>query len=565
MTIFNVSNASQLKGALAAARGGDTISLSGGNYGDISIAGLNFASAVTVTSAVGATAHFDTLRVQNSSLLTFRGIDMGRGLAGSEPEYTKLVSVIDSSGIKMDRVSIHGSLDNNPANDGVALALSGARGFEITNSRIEQAFRGLVMQQSSDVKVAGMTFTDMRSDAINVAAVIGISIDNNYFTNFRPISGDHADAIQFWNVGQPYGSSNINITNNVVMNGTGIGPQGIFMSDNNGWAYTNVVIRNNLIYGNDSYHGIAIFGGRNVEIEGNSTLSRQGDNALMWVYVANSTTVDLRDNLAERIIIGSNVSGLTQFNNKAIETDAALKAAIPNLNNPANAHDLVVAGIGYQDGKVPVASPPVQKPALPAIFGTAAAWETVRGTAADEMIYGIARTGDRGTATRDWLYGGGGNDIFVLGDGQGIFYDDGSATSAGRADLAAIMDFDRGDKIMLAGTMADYVMKYEVINGKAGTSIFRDDNHNGKFDGFDEYIAHVTGSQAALNLTASDFMFAPRSATDTAVTTVPGATMKPAVESISVAMPAAPSHAVESAFPDIVRPAPHYDHFTALP
>jgi subtilisin family serine protease len=154
---------------------------------------------------------------------------------------------------------------------------------------------------------------------------------------------------------------------------------------------------------------------------------------------------------------------------------------------------------------VEVAAPaPVHK----SIYGTNAPWETIYGTTANERIFGMPQTGgDPGKGTRDKLYGRGGADIFMLGDGRGMFYDDDNASLHGRADHAAILDFGADDKIQMVGQMSDYVLRQETINGILGTSIFRDDNRNGKMDNLDEYIAHVSGSSAALNLTPDHFIF----------------------------------------------------------
>jgi subtilisin family serine protease len=158
---------------------------------------------------------------------------------------------------------------------------------------------------------------------------------------------------------------------------------------------------------------------------------------------------------------------------------------------------------------VTVAPPPAPAPALKTIYGTSAPWETINGTLANEKIYGVPQTGgDPGKGTRDKLYGRGGADVFVLGEAsRGLFYDDDLAGSAGRADHAAILDFGADDKIQLVGKMSDYVLSKETINGVLGTSIFRDDNRNGKYDSLDEYVAHVSGSSAALALTPDHFVF----------------------------------------------------------
>jgi subtilisin family serine protease len=164
--------------------------------------------------------------------------------------------------------------------------------------------------------------------------------------------------------------------------------------------------------------------------------------------------------------------------------------------------------LGAAPAPAPAPTPtPTPAPSLPTLFGLAGS-DTVRGTTASEKIYGVAATGaDPGKGTRDTLYGGGGNDIFVLADSRGVFYDDDNATQSGGSDRAAIMDFDAGDKIQLTGQFSDYVLFKNTIGGVYGTMIYRDDNHNGKIDGLDEFIAHVSGSATATALTAEHFIF----------------------------------------------------------
>jgi hypothetical protein len=51
MSIINVSSAAGLMSALTNARGGETIVLASGNYGDLNLSSRTFASAVTIKSA----------------------------------------------------------------------------------------------------------------------------------------------------------------------------------------------------------------------------------------------------------------------------------------------------------------------------------------------------------------------------------------------------------------------------------------------------------------------------------------------------------------------------------
>jgi hypothetical protein len=93
------------------------------------------------------------------------------------------------------------------------------------------------------------------------------------------------------------------------------------------------------------------------------------------------------------------------------------------------------------------------------------------GTSADETLCGVP-TGSalRGQGALDRLTGGGGNDLFVLGDAMGRFYDDG-APGLGSADLALITDFNAGDRIQLKGVATDYRLISGRYAGVAGVRI----------------------------------------------------------------------------------------------
>ncbi len=90
--------------------------------------------------------------------------------------------------------------------------------------------------------------------------------------------------------------------------------------------------------------------------------------------------------------------------------------------------------------------------------------DVITGTAAAEAITGVpAGFAARGRGSLDRLTGGGGADLFLLGDAQGPYYDDGT-TGLGSADLAVITDFTLGDRIQLHGTSG----AYRLMSGRHG-------------------------------------------------------------------------------------------------
>jgi predicted extracellular nuclease/phosphodiesterase/alkaline phosphatase D-like protein len=97
--------------------------------------------------------------------------------------------------------------------------------------------------------------------------------------------------------------------------------------------------------------------------------------------------------------------------------------------------------------------------------------DVITGGGGPETFIGVP-TGStlRGQGSLDRLTGGGGDDLFVLGDGTGRFYDDG-IPRLGSADLALIIDFNAGDRIQLRGPSTDYRLISGRYGGVAGVRI----------------------------------------------------------------------------------------------
>ena len=78
-------------------------------------------------------------------------------------------------------------------------------------------------------------------------------------------------------------------------------------------------------------------------------------------------------------------------------------------------------------------------------------------------------------AQKDTLTGGEGNDLFILGDGAGCFYDDGDTLTSGTANFAYIVDFNAAqDKLVLSGAVSDYtfVASDTGVAGLTGTGFY---------------------------------------------------------------------------------------------
>ena len=151
------------------------------------------------------------------------------------------------------------------------------------------------------------------------------------------------------------------------------------------------------------------------------------------------------------------------------------------------------------------APPPPPEPVGKFIYGTTGS-DRLIGTSGNDTISGVPQSGTHlGRGTIDALTGGAGNDIFVLGDARGAFYNDGNARNAGTGDYARIMDFQMGDKIQLSDDVGTYLLRSVKIGGFTGIGIYADTDRNARFGNSDELVGHVVNVSS---LAGSDFLFA---------------------------------------------------------
>jgi hypothetical protein len=98
--------------------------------------------------------------------------------------------------------------------------------------------------------------------------------------------------------------------------------------------------------------------------------------------------------------------------------------------------------------------------------------DIITGSGRDEFIIGIpVGSTNRGKGSVDRLTGGGGNDLFALGDALGVYYDDGLPATSGTTDLAWITDFSAGDRIQLFGDPSRYQLNTARYSSQRGVQI----------------------------------------------------------------------------------------------
>ncbi len=129
--------------------------------------------------------------------------------------------------------------------------------------------------------------------------------------------------------------------------------------------------------------------------------------------------------------------------------------------------------------------------------------DTLKGRNGEDTLIGVDQDSlTPGLTEIDTLNGGQNADLFVLGNDDSVFYDDGEAASRGLGDYALITDFKAAqqDRIQLKGSAAAYRVGASPL-GTEGQAIF----HRVAGEA-DELIAVVKGN-SALDLTSDMFSF----------------------------------------------------------
>lgn len=381
MAIVNVKNAKELQSAITKAKGGDTIALAPGDYGNVVIKNRAFSGQVTIVSQEADNpAHVDALTLNAASNITFKSVDFGFSLAPGQSSASKMITIVKSNNVTFDDVHVHGSLDGNAGNDGYGIHTTSSQSISIINSKLEQLTKAVVFSKSEGINLSNNVFNDIRSDGAAFSSVQSVVIDNNRFTDFYPAPGDHPDAIQFFTNGAD-ASSDIRITNNQILQGKGTGSQGIFLRDEQETKpFTNVLIENNLVYLSEFGNGITLLGGAGVDIVGNTVLSARTDTKKTQLRFENISSGTVKDNVIDVIVQKANTN-LTVAGNLSLAESPTIVSLIPNLNAAAAAidRDLIISGKGYQRKVgaavgIPLSSilepepatPPIIAPAVPA-------------------------------------------------------------------------------------------------------------------------------------------------------------------------------------------------------
>ena len=297
MSIFQVSTTAQLYSALSSARAGDEIKLASGTYSGVSLSGLNFSGAVSISSADATKpAVFTDLQIAQSSNLSFSNIAM-TGVDSA----TSVFLVNKSSAISFDHVEISGPKLTD-ASSQFGLWIRDSSSVTVTNSEFHDLGNGAFVLNSTGVTIADSYFHDLRSDGIQSSASSNLAFNDNFFTDFHPATGDHPDAIQIFTSNKTVADHDITISGNLITRGEGGISQGIFVTDEVGVPMVNVNISDNMVLGG-MYNSIMIAGVASGSITNNTVAGLPDMDS--WIRTVSSPTVTVTGNSATAYIVGS--------------------------------------------------------------------------------------------------------------------------------------------------------------------------------------------------------------------------------------------------------------------
>lgn len=322
-------NEAQLAAAIQAATKPTTIYFTPGAR-SLTLSGLKPRAPVTID---GQGAVLERLTINKSASIRLVNFELVAVHAnGTDP-----FKILDSEGITLERLSVHGSLDDDPSNDTSAMQIRRSRNVKVVGLEFQQLANAVTHLDSENVLFADNYLHDIRMDGIRGGGTSNLTIERNYFTNFRPLPADHPDAIQVWNTNTKAPASNILIRNNLIARGAGLPMQGIFVTaQSSRLRYQGVVIRDNLVIGS-LYHGITVSGADGVTLVDNTVLTYPDIGAR--ISVDKATDVAMTANAAPTFLRGADAkfSGDQRNRKTYVAKDrgaSAIKAWLDS--NPAN-------------------------------------------------------------------------------------------------------------------------------------------------------------------------------------------------------------------------------------
>ena len=281
-------------------KGGDRIFLMDGYHGPITFRGMAFSSTVVVAPMPGQTAHVDTILIDSSKNIVFRGLKVWPLTSTNNGAIIRTYG--SASDITFDALDLRADVDSPnymkwplttwTAKKRIGFMTQGPRN-SVTNNRITGIQHGILSMGASAL-VEKNIIDGFSGDGMRALGNDTI-VRNNKVQNCFQIDGNHADGFQAYSVG-PGGTPgtgtlmNLVVENNKLFEWTNATSspyrcklQGIGMFDG---MYDGTRIENNSIIAS-AYHGITVAGALNTVIRQNTVVNSNGlAGKYPWVRVS---------------------------------------------------------------------------------------------------------------------------------------------------------------------------------------------------------------------------------------------------------------------------------------
>jgi hypothetical protein len=329
-----------LSTALSSVKGGDVLLLKSGNYDGLTAYNRSYDKPVTISSADGKGAHLQFLYLTGSTKnLTFKNLSVWPSNPSSPKRSTLVEALSSTSNILLDGLDVRSGSDaGNYAGWSQstwksrafnAVRLRGAQST-VQNSNITGIGFGIQML-GVNARVLGNTVRGFADDGIRALGANSL-IKGNLVTDNVQVNSNHNDGFQSWSQnGVPV--KNLTIADNrfIEWSNPVASPlraqmQGIGLFDG---FYDDLAISNNLV-SVTAWHGLSVYGGRGVQIVGNTVVNGLGEvGRNPWIGVfdkksgAHSTDVVLAYNKAMQYT-GSSLDLATRIGNSVIQDPMSL-------------------------------------------------------------------------------------------------------------------------------------------------------------------------------------------------------------------------------------------------
>lgn len=450
-----VDSSAALVAALKTAQSGDVILLKAGSYSAITVPQRDYEGVTIQSQDLHDPAVISSLKVYNTGGLEFKNIDFA---------LSERIEVNNSHDIVFDASEFHGRPDMNLTDEPPGFSIRASSGITIQNSEFHHLASGVGHLNSEHLLIKDNVFRDIRMDGVRGGGSSWVTIDGNYFTDWRRFGGEHADLVQFWTSNTTTSAHDIVITDNVFFRGDGSRSQGIFLGNENGIAYKDVTITGNFIAGT-SYHGISVFKAEGVTVADN--------------YVSGFSDM-------ESWITLSGVTGATLQGNDTNVYKLSSNAELQNLDNATVGRILdggVAAYLRFTTATI-VGSANEAGTGDDMIVGSSREDYLRGGEGSDQMIGGASfddLNGNQGADTisggfgDDWVVGGRDGDVLYGDGGQDLVYGnlgDDTCFGGGGADTVR---GGQGNDVVQGGAGNDFVagdLGLDTLTGGAGADVF---------------------------------------------------------------------------------------------